>query len=149
MPYVGYTLVRIGVTGACILSYFTLDKSNSPKIAGIEAKYLLILIGLLYNPIFPVWLTREIWIVVDLIVAVITIYLGMQITSSSQTHSSLKKEKLTQTDCIDEEIETSKPLSSSNLKSVEKKTDSYMSKLFWQGIVLLAFVLITTAIMKS
>jgi len=149
MPYVGYTLVRIGVTGACLLAFFNLNQDNQPKIVGIEARYLLILIGLLYNPIFPIWLTREIWIVIDLIVAGITIYLGLQITSASQAPSTLKKEKLTQTDRINEQIDIPKPLSSSQLKSVEKKTDSYMSRLFWQGIFLLALVLITTAIMKS
>lgn len=149
MPYVGYTLVRIGVTGACILAYFNLDKGKSPKIAGIDARYLVILIGLLYNPIIPVWLTREIWIAIDLVVAAVMIYLGMQIKSSDQTPSSTRKVEVTQTDSIDEDIETSKPSSSGQLKSVEEKTDSYMSRLFWQGIVLLALVLITTAIMKS
>ena len=149
MPYVGYTLVRIGVTGACLLAFFNLNQNNQPKIAGIEARYLLILIGLLYNPIFPIWLTREIWIVIDLIVAVVTIYLGLQITSSTQTPTPAIKAEMTQAENIDEDIETQRPSSSDQLKSVEEKTDSYMSRLFWQGIVLLALVLITTAIMKS
>ena len=149
MPYVGYTLVRIGVTGACLLAFFNLNQDNQPKIAGIEARYLVILIGLLYNPIFPIWLTREIWIVIDLIVAGVTIYLGLQITATSQAPSTVKKEGLAQTESINEQIETPKPLSSNQLKSVEEKTDRYMSRLFWQGIFLLALVLITTAIMKS
>lgn len=149
MPYVGYTLVRIGVTGACILSFFTLERGKSPKIAGIEARYLVILIGLLYNPIFPIWLTREIWIVIDIIVAAITFYLGMQITSSSQSSSPPKNTELAPTDSVDEKIITPKPVPSNQLKSVEERTNSFMSKLFWQGIGLLTLILITTAMMKS
>lgn len=149
MPYVGYTLVRLGVTGACLLAFFNISKGNQPKIVGIEAKYLLILIGLLYNPIFPIWLTREIWIVIDLIVAGITIYLGIQITSSTPTPTSATAVELAQTDSIEEEIQTSKPLPTGQVKSVEEKTDGYMGRLFWQGIFLLALVLITSAIIKS
>ncbi|MDB4020881.1 hypothetical protein N9467_00905 [Litorivicinus sp.] len=141
MPYVGYALVRIGVSGACLIAFFTLGRDKRLQIAGIEARYALILIGLLYNPIFPVWLTREIWIVIDLCVAGIAIYLGMQKQKVEPRPQS--KQEFLEAQTIDrKKPEDSVVTPASNEKLIAEKPNVSMVILLWGGLGLLALALI-------
>jgi hypothetical protein len=65
MPYGFYTLLRLVVTiAAAVIAWHAVSKSEKPIWA-----VLMGLIALLFNPIVPVYLTREIWFFIDLVVA--------------------------------------------------------------------------------
>ena len=64
MPYVGYTLVKIGVAAGCLLA---ITKVSKVKLLDVNANIWLVGIAVLYNPIFPIYLTRGIWIVIDIV----------------------------------------------------------------------------------
>ncbi|HIF94976.1 MAG TPA: hypothetical protein EYQ60_17910 [Myxococcales bacterium] len=62
-PYGLYTLLRLVVTGTALYSLFVLGASDPRRTVG------LILVAVLFNPLFPVHLTRVIWLPIDLGVA--------------------------------------------------------------------------------
>jgi hypothetical protein len=67
MPYGFYTLLRLVVTAAAVLIVWReLSGSQRPLWA-----VLMGLVALLFNPVVPVHLTREIWFFIDLAVAAI------------------------------------------------------------------------------
>ncbi|MDB9805748.1 hypothetical protein OAC12_06375 [Porticoccaceae bacterium] len=52
------------------------------------ASYIwLIIVGILFNPVFPLWLSREVWLVVDLVAIVIvsSFLMGGNISADSQS----------------------------------------------------------------
>ena len=61
-PYGYYVLLRLIVTGVCLLSAYQAHLRNNVGIM-----WLMIAFAVLYNPIVPVHLTREIWTVINLI----------------------------------------------------------------------------------
>ena len=68
LPYGYYTLLRITVTiCACVLIYTTYQSRGTPTL-GV---FLFGGIALLFNPIVPVHLTREIWTPIDIAVAIV------------------------------------------------------------------------------
>ena len=63
LPYGFYTLLRLTVSVAGVLAAIELKSTDN---------FLWVLFGgivLLFNPLFPVYLDREIWFPIDLIVA--------------------------------------------------------------------------------
>ena len=97
MPYVGYTLVKIGVASGCLLA---ITKVSEVKLFEVNANIWLVGIAVLYNPILPIYLTRNIWIFLDIVTAIILIYLAKKLAnnndsndffSQSQTQSTLKE----------------------------------------------------------
>lgn len=64
LPYGYYTFLRLFVCATAILGAF---KATSIKAEGWVA--LLGGIAILFNPVFPVYLERHIWIILDLLVA--------------------------------------------------------------------------------
>ena len=65
MPYVGYTLVKIGVVAGCLLA---ITKVSDVKLLDVNANIWLVGIAVLYNPIIPVYLYEKlIWAIVNLI----------------------------------------------------------------------------------
>ena len=62
LPYGYYTLLRIIVLiGSIIYCSHYFEKNN------INLVYLFGFIGILFNPVLPVYLSKEIWIVLDFI----------------------------------------------------------------------------------
>ena len=57
-PYGYYTFLRIFVTISSI--YLFLMKKSQLSVVGL-------LIAILFNPVFPIYLSKDIWIVIDLI----------------------------------------------------------------------------------
>ncbi len=66
MPYGYYTLVRICV---CVLSSFLAYKTWQEKIN--LWMWIFIIIAILFNPIIPIYLSRELWAVIDIVVAIV------------------------------------------------------------------------------
>jgi len=64
LPYPFYLLLRLIVSISCFVTYYKIRKTsyNSTWI-----KPSLIIIGILFNPLVPVHLTRFLWIPVDII----------------------------------------------------------------------------------
>lgn len=65
-PYGYYVFLRWMVTGSAIFLIWVANKLQKQKWLG-----LMIVIAILFNPIIPIYLTKEIWVVIDLIVAII------------------------------------------------------------------------------
>lgn len=69
MPYGFYTLLRLVVTAAAaIIAWRALSNQVRPLWAAMMG-----LIALLFNPFIPVYLTREVWFFIDILVAVVFI----------------------------------------------------------------------------
>lgn len=63
MPYGFYILLRLVITTVAILSIIELKKE------GNQFWYFFIGVAILFNPIFPIYLSKSIWMPIDLIVA--------------------------------------------------------------------------------
>jgi len=65
LPYGYYTLMRLIVAGTAVYaatnSYKSDDKFNT---------VIMIIVALLFNPVIPIHLSREVWMPIDLITAV-------------------------------------------------------------------------------
>lgn len=65
-PYGYYILLRLVVSGVAVYAIYVgynVDLRTIPVILGI--------IALLFNPIIPIYLKKEVWIVIDIIVAIV------------------------------------------------------------------------------
>jgi hypothetical protein len=72
-PYGYYTFLRIATTCGAILYCFHFVGKNQMNIV-----YLFALIGILFNPLIPVYFGKEIWMVIDIITAVLFIYFNYE-----------------------------------------------------------------------
>ena len=63
MPYGFYILLRLVITIVAIFSIIELKKE------GNQFWYFFIGVAILFNPIFPIYLSKSIWMPIDLIVA--------------------------------------------------------------------------------
>lgn len=71
LPYGYYQILRLVVTLYALIfaaTFYSREDKISPKVL------LLVGIGLLFNPIFPVFLEKDVWVVIDLIVG---LFLGL------------------------------------------------------------------------
>ena len=91
-PYEYYILLRIAICGiSAYLAYKAFELNRTGWIWGMG------IIAVIYNPIFPVHLTREIWSVVD-IVTIITFTTSITYPKKfsacvHDTHNKLNQEK--------------------------------------------------------
>ena len=70
MPYFYYTLLRIGVTIYSFSIVSKIKKQNS------TLTYIFIAIGILFNPFFPIYLSKTIWIPIDILVGIFILFSG-------------------------------------------------------------------------
>jgi len=68
LPYGYYILLRIVICILSVITAFISSESNSKSWM-----WLFGIIAILFNPIIPIYLEKEIWIVIDFIVAIIFI----------------------------------------------------------------------------
>jgi hypothetical protein len=130
MPYVGYTLVKIGVVAGCLLA---ITKVSEVKLLDVNANIWLVGIAVLYNPIFPIYLTRELWIVIDIVTAIILFYIAKKLASNDGSDDlSIIQSKL-------KSIDKSK---------IEKGANSYVQKMLLGGVLLLIFIAFTEIFIK-
>lgn len=66
LPYAYYTFLRLAI---CAVSVFLAYQHFVHQDSVDKWVVLLAAIALLYNPLIPIYLTREIWIVLNLIAA--------------------------------------------------------------------------------
>ena len=63
LPYGFYTVLRIVVCiVACYLAYFEYGRAS--KVSGWSV--FLIVLAIVFNPLIPIYLTREIWALIDI-----------------------------------------------------------------------------------
>ncbi len=76
MPYSYYILLRLIVFSFCLLCYF---------FAPNKYRYFYILLGIIYNPMFPFHLTKMIWILPNLLSGIFCFKLFKESLSRSTT----------------------------------------------------------------
>jgi hypothetical protein len=64
LPYGYYTLLRLVVTGVSLYAAFGLLEKGSVNF------WVMLAIAVLFNPLIPVHLSKEIWIPIDIIVGI-------------------------------------------------------------------------------
>ena len=75
LPYGYYTFLRIAITG--ISAYLVyLRKDNKDK-----SFYVLIAIAILFNPLIPIHFPREVWIPIDIILAIYFFLVGKNLNN--------------------------------------------------------------------
>lgn len=75
MPYSYYTLLRIVVTiSAGVHCWFVLTREDAGKISNRLHVAVFSAIGILFNPIIPIYLDREVWQIIDVAVAVLFVF---------------------------------------------------------------------------
>ena len=130
MPYVGYTLVKIGVVSGCLLA---ITKVSGIKLFEVNANIWLVGLAVLYNPILPIYLTRNIWIFLDIVTAIILIYLAKKLANNDDSNDfSIIESKL-------KSIDKSK---------IEKGANRYVKKMLLTGIFLLIIIALTEIFIK-
>jgi len=147
MPYFGYTLVKFFVTAACLIAVFTMPRK---MLWGVSSNIWLVSIAVLYNPIFPIFLNRELWMVIDLLVVLILFFIGTAPadpdakivtpkvrSNENQSSSTTRTEK--------SKLKTNESISVNDIaKKIEEKGDSFSNNVIIYGLVILViFGLIT------
>ena len=73
LPYGYYTFLRIAITGiSAYLAY--LRKHNKDR-----RFYILVAIAILFNPLIPIHFPREIWMPIDIILAIYFLIVGRRL----------------------------------------------------------------------
>ena len=130
MPYVCYTLVKIGVAAGCLLA---ITKVSEVKLFDVNANIWLIGIAILYNPIFPIYLTRGIWIVIDIITAIILIYLARKLANNDDSNDFSNIES---------------KLKSIDKTKIEKGANNIVRKMLFTGVFFLIIITLTEVFIK-
>ncbi len=81
-PYGFYVLVRVVVFGVCGYEAYRRARANLTARA-----WLFGTIAFVYNPILPLYLTREIWMPVDLFTAILLVWSTLR---SAKTNPNLE-----------------------------------------------------------
>lgn len=63
-----YTLTRVAVTATCVLLALSVPKSHNTML------FVLWVAALLFNPVFPLALGRELWVVLDVLICPVILY---------------------------------------------------------------------------
>jgi hypothetical protein len=87
LPYSYYQVLRLGIFAAGLYCGIKAKSAGDDKLA-----YCLLFAALVFNPFLPVYLTREIWMPIDLIAAALfgfTAYKAPKISSARQPGAPL------------------------------------------------------------
>ena len=76
LDYSYYQVLRIAITIFAMISVFILKKYNKLVVA-------MVAIAILFNPIIPFYLNKGIWIILDIITAVIFIISGFKVIKNN------------------------------------------------------------------
>tara|TARA_B100001989_G_C24516571_1_gene453492 strand:+ start:232 stop:558 length:327 start_codon:yes stop_codon:yes gene_type:complete len=76
MPYGYYSILRICVCVCGLLTAYIDFQNGKPKVT----TWLCILLAVIFNPVIPIHLTREIWLVLNVIAAWLFGYLTYNIS---------------------------------------------------------------------
>jgi hypothetical protein len=136
MDHDGYTLVRIVVCAFLIYAGLRVKTEGSPnaeKLGTEEASLIFFVIAAIYNPIFPLHLTRGLWMFIDIGVAG---YLFWVVSLKSP---------------VVESADGSLPLDSTKqlIEKSSEKADKLMSSILWSSLTCLFFILFFMVIAKG
>ena len=90
LPYGYYTLLRIVVTIGCIV-YLASNYEGELTRGVVTFGVILIL----FNPLIPIWLSKPIWIPIDIVVACVFGYAGYSVEEKSGTASNSGQKNIT------------------------------------------------------
>jgi cobalamin biosynthesis protein CobD/CbiB len=133
LPIDAYHLIRWIVAGTAALGCYEIFKS---KTEDKNTRVLLGIIALVYNPIFPFYFNRSIWIFFDVIAGACLIYVSLNFKSQAKTDNQFQSEQVKE--AIEEKI-----------KQVEKKSDNFIKQTLISSIALLIFIFIISFVMKK
>ena len=151
MPYFGYTLVRIGVTVACLIAMSTMPRR---MFWGISSNIWLVAIAVLYNPIAPIFLNRELWIAVDLVIAVILFFIATGSVDPDENIDALDirsnaNQSATSIKIEEPKFQTNTSISVNKIANkIEEKGDSFSRNMIIYGLVLLVIFGLISVLMK-
>lgn len=138
LPIDAYHLIRWIVAATCAYAtYEIFQRENPNKSIGV----LLAVVALIYNPLFPFYLSRSLWLIVDAVVGGFLIW-GSLRKKSEIIESSDANENQT----VDANDILSK--ASERLKQVEEKGDGLAKQTLVTSIALLVVAVIVTFILK-
>ena len=146
MPYVGYMLVKVGVAAGCLIALWTISKKN---FLGLSSSVWLVLIAVLYNPIMPIFLTREIWIVADIFVAIILISIAHTINEPSIDKNISENEAQTKSQLDMSKLQGLEQSFRKIAQKTERKGDEIPNTLIVHGLVLLAIFAIISVVITN
>lgn len=132
----GYTLVRIVVCAFLIYAGLKLKSVRSPiseRLGADEARLVFFVIAAIYNPIFPLHLTRWLWICIDIGVAGYIFWVANlkspEVESSGDYSPTVSAKQL-----IDE---------------ASGKADKFMSSVLWGSLACLVLALLFLTISNA
>lgn len=133
LPIDAYLLIRWIVAGTCAFgAYETFKSTSEDKSKGV----ILAVIALIYNPLFPFYLNRSLWLIIDAIVGCFLIWILSVANPSASNQPGLSLED------VASQYE-------GKLKQIEKKSDSFVKQLLFNSIVLLVSILVILFILKT
>jgi hypothetical protein len=133
LPIDAYHLIRWAVSGTCAFgSYESFQRKAEDKSIGV----VLSVVALVYNPITPFYLSRGLWLIIDLLAGGFLIWAAFSGPSSSSQKTEFLPQKLIAN--LDEK-----------LAQVEKKSDGFMKQTLISAILLLLFVTVISFAMKK
>ena len=147
MPYEGYVVIKIIVTGACLITALNLTQKQKKVIHwGLQSQYWLYGIAILYNPIFPIYLNRPLWIGIDIFVATVLFTLV----------SEQKKEPIDHSDHSGDVIEPMADVSTQENEARQepkevdpRKGDDYMKNMVIYSLIGIVLILMTVMVMQK
>lgn len=133
LPIDAYHLIRWIVAGTAAFGCYEIFQSKTPDK---NKMVLLGIITLIYNPLFPFYLNRGLWIILDVIAGGCLIYISLNFKSQDNTENQFQSEQVIE--AIEEKI-----------KIVEKKSDNFIKQTLISSVVLLIFISIISFVMKK
>lgn len=138
LPIDAYHLIRWIVAATCAYAtYEIFQRKNPNKSIGV----LLAVIALIYNPLFPFYLSRGLWLIVDAVVVGFLIWESLR-----KKFETIESSDVNENQTVDGNDILSK--ASERLKQVEKKGDGFAKQTLVTSIALLVVAVIVTFIFK-
>lgn len=76
MPYGYYTFLRISTTIMAIIALIAMKKF-------VDKRWVIPLsvVVILFNPVIPIYMSKSVWLIFDLVAAILFVYLGIKLKS--------------------------------------------------------------------
>ena len=147
MPYEGYVVIKIIVTGACLIAALSLSKKQKQIIHwGLQSQYWLYGIALLYNPIFPIYLNRPLWIGIDIFVAILLFTLVSEQKKNPIVHGDHPGDVVKPV----ADVSTHENATRQERKEVDpRKGDDYMKNMVIYSLIGIVLILMTVMVMQK
>lgn len=133
LPIDAYHLIRWIVAGTCVFgAYETFQSTSDDKSKGV----LLAIIALVYNPLIPFFLSRGLWLIIDVMAGGFLVWIA-------STH---RPPTINKTQTPPEELATR---IDEKLAKIEVKSDDYINQTLITSLILLVFVVVIFFVMRK